>query len=67
MQVAVLAHESFPDRAKTAVGILRYGDHDVCALLDRVHAGDRVSDHLPDVPDAPIVDSLGLSTSRWTR
>jgi uncharacterized NAD-dependent epimerase/dehydratase family protein len=58
MEVAVLAHESFPDRAKTAVGILRYGDHDVRALLDRDTAGDRVSDHLPDVQDAPIVDSL---------
>ncbi|MCU4801487.1 DUF1611 domain-containing protein [Halobacteria archaeon HArc-gm2] len=58
MRVAVLAHESFPDRAKTAVGILRYGDHDVRALLDRDTAGDRVSDHVPDLPDVPIVASL---------
>lgn len=58
MKVAVLAHESFPDRAKTAVGILRYGDHDVCAVLDRDRAGDQVRDHLPDVPDAPIEASL---------
>ena len=58
MQVAVLAHESFPDRAKTAVGLLRYGDHEVRALIDREHAGERVVDHLPDVQDAPIVASM---------
>jgi uncharacterized NAD-dependent epimerase/dehydratase family protein len=58
MRVAVLAHESFPDRAKTAVGILRYGDHDVRALLDRDTAGERVSDHVPDLPGVPIVASL---------
>lgn len=58
MRVAILAHEKFPDRAKTAVGILRYGDHDVVAVLDRDSAGDRVADHLPDVQDAPIVESM---------
>ena len=58
MQVAVLAHGSFPDRAKTAVGLLRYGDHEVRALLDRDNAGSRVSDFLPDVQDAPVVASM---------
>ncbi|MBX0287596.1 DUF1611 domain-containing protein [Haloarcula salinisoli] len=58
MQVAVLAHDSFPDRAKTAVGLLRYGDHEVRAVLDRERAGGRVADHLPDVQDAPIVGSM---------
>ena len=58
MQVAVLAHEAFPDRAKTAVGLLRYGDHEVRAVLDRASAGTRVADHLPDVQDAPIVASM---------
>ena len=58
MQVAVLAHESFPERAKTAVGLLRYGDHEVQALIDREHAGERVSDHLRAVQDAPIVASM---------
>ncbi len=58
MQVAVLAHESFPDRAKTAVGLLRYGDHEVQAVLDRERAGDRVADHLPAVQNAPIVASM---------
>ncbi len=58
MQVAVLAHDSFPDRAKTAVGLLRYGDHEVRAVLDRAAAGQRVADHLRDVQDAPIVASM---------
>jgi uncharacterized NAD-dependent epimerase/dehydratase family protein len=58
MELAVLAHEKFPDGAKTAVGLLRYGDHDVRAVLDRDLAGDRVHDYLPDVQDAPIVASM---------
>ncbi len=58
MRVAILAHEKFPDRAKTAVGILRYADYDVAAVLDRELAGDRVTDHVPDVQDAPIVAGM---------
>ncbi|MDS0473910.1 DUF1611 domain-containing protein [Natrinema sp. 1APR25-10V2] len=55
MRVAILAHEKFPDRAKTALGILRYADHDVVAVLDRENDGRRVSEFVPDVQDAPIV------------
>ncbi|WP_458209664.1 DUF1611 domain-containing protein [Haladaptatus sp. NG-SE-30] len=58
MQVAILAHEKFPDRAKTAVGILRYADYDVVSVLDRDRAGERVNDSLPDVQDAPIVAGM---------
>ncbi len=58
MRVALLAHEQFPDRAKTAVGILRYADHDVVAVVDRATAGDYVREHIADVQDAPIVDSM---------
>jgi uncharacterized NAD-dependent epimerase/dehydratase family protein len=58
MRVAILAHEQFPERAKTALGVLRYADHDVVAVLDRDNAGRRVADFRPDVRDAPIVDSL---------
>lgn len=58
MQIAILAHEKFPERAKTAVGVLRYGDYDVRAVLDRDRAGSRVTDHVPDVPDAPIVSGM---------
>jgi uncharacterized NAD-dependent epimerase/dehydratase family protein len=58
MKVALLAHEQFPDRAKTAVGVLRYADYDVAAVLDRDTAGSRVADHVPDVQDAPVVASM---------
>lgn len=58
MRVAILAHGKFPHDAKTAVGVLRYGDQDVAAVLDREHAGSRVADHLPDVQDAPVVDGI---------
>lgn len=58
MRVAILAHEKFPDDAKTAVGILRYGDHDVVGILDRDHPDERVSDHLSGVQDAPVVASM---------
>jgi uncharacterized NAD-dependent epimerase/dehydratase family protein len=58
MRVALLAHEQFPDRSKTALGILRYADHEVVAVLDRDRAGEHVSDHVPDVQDAPIVESM---------
>jgi uncharacterized NAD-dependent epimerase/dehydratase family protein len=58
-RIAILAHEKFPDRAKTAVGLLRYSDHEVVAVLDREiaesDADARVNDYLPDVQDAPIV------------
>ncbi|MFB6308674.1 MAG: DUF1611 domain-containing protein [Haloarculaceae archaeon] len=58
MDVAILAHDHFPDGAKTAVGLLRYGDHEVRAVVDREHAGERVHDHLPDAQDAPIVAGI---------
>ncbi|MGB9964858.1 DUF1611 domain-containing protein [Halobacterium hubeiense] len=58
MDVALLAHEQFPDRAKTAVGVLRYADYDVVAVLDRDNDGTRVNDHIPDVQDAPVVASM---------
>ena len=59
MRVAILAHGQFPDRAKTAVGILRYADDEVIAILDRDSAGTTVADHLPDLePDAPVVEGI---------
>jgi uncharacterized NAD-dependent epimerase/dehydratase family protein len=57
-RVAILAHGGFPDRAKTAVGILRYADHEVVAVLDRTRGGSRVAEHVPGVEDAPIVASM---------
>ncbi|MFB6139351.1 MAG: DUF1611 domain-containing protein [Halosimplex sp.] len=38
--------------------MLRYGDDDVVAVLDRTRAGERVRDHVPDVQDAPIFAEL---------
>ena len=59
MRVAILAHGQFPDRAKTAVGILRYADDEVVAVLDRDAAGTTAADHLPDLePDAPVVEGV---------
>jgi uncharacterized NAD-dependent epimerase/dehydratase family protein len=58
MRVAVLAHGQFPDRAKTAVGVLRYADDDIVAVVDRATAGTTVGDHLPHLAgdDTPVVD-----------
>lgn len=36
MRVAILPHGQFPHDAKTAVGILRYGDQDVASVRERV-------------------------------
>jgi len=58
MRVAILAHEKFPGDAKTALGVLRYADHDVVAVLDRDSAGTQVGDHVADVQDAPIVSGV---------
>jgi uncharacterized NAD-dependent epimerase/dehydratase family protein len=63
--VAILAHEKFPDRAKTTIGILRYGDQNVVGVLDRDRPADRVSELVPDVQDAPIYpdfESLAAET-----
>jgi uncharacterized NAD-dependent epimerase/dehydratase family protein len=59
-RVAVLAHDLFPDRAKTATGILRYADYEVAAVLDRANPGTRVSEHLSLSADrdAPVVESM---------
>ena len=58
MRLVILAHEQFPDRAKTAVGVLRYADDDIVAVLDRERAGERVREHVPDIQDAPIVERM---------
>ncbi|WP_336024933.1 DUF1611 domain-containing protein [Halobellus salinisoli] len=57
-RVVVLAHEKFPERAKTATGVLKYADYDVVAVLDRDQAGTVASDHRRDLPDVPIVESM---------
>ncbi|SFR55135.1 DUF1611 domain-containing protein [Halogeometricum limi] len=57
-RVVVLAHEKFPDRAKTATGVLKYADYDVVAVLDRDNPGTTARDHRADLPDVPIVASM---------
>lgn len=59
-RIALLAHDKFPehDQAKTAMGLLRYGDYDVRAVIDRSKAGKRVRDVLPGGTDAPIVADM---------
>ena len=57
-RIAILAHEKFPERAKTALGVLRYGTDDIVAVVDRDNAGSRVHDHVEFVPDVPIVGDL---------
>ncbi|GAB7094764.1 DUF1611 domain-containing protein [Halolamina litorea] len=57
-RLAILAHEKFPDRAKTALGVMRYSDDETVAVIDRDTAGDRVADHTDVVADAPIVDAF---------
>jgi uncharacterized NAD-dependent epimerase/dehydratase family protein len=43
--------------AKTAYGVIRYGPHEVVAVLDSTRAGDNVAAYLPGF-DIPIVASL---------
>ncbi|QCJ46081.1 DUF1611 domain-containing protein [Haloprofundus sp. MHR1] len=57
-RIVVLAHEKFPGRAKTATGVMRYGNDEIVAVLDRDRAGTRVRDHRADLPDAPVVASF---------
>ncbi len=57
-RIAILAHEKFPDGAKTATGIIRYGTDEVVAVVDRDAAGTRISDHLDSAQDAPVVASF---------
>jgi uncharacterized NAD-dependent epimerase/dehydratase family protein len=57
-RVVVLAHEKFPDRAKTATGVLKYADYDVVAVLDRDKPGTTASEHRRDLPDVPVVASM---------
>jgi len=59
-RIVLLAHDKFAegDESKTARGLLRYGDYDVRAVLDRSAAGRRVSDLYPDGPDVPIVAGM---------
>jgi uncharacterized NAD-dependent epimerase/dehydratase family protein len=56
---AILALDRFTEDAKTAHGVIRYGDDEVVAVIDPSVAGQRVSDVLPYLEsDVPIVASV---------
>ena len=57
-RVVVLAHGKFPERAKTAVGVLKYSDDEVVAVLDRDRDGTVADDHRADLPEVPVVASM---------
>ena len=57
-RIVVLAHGKFPERAKTAVGVLKYADSKIVAVLDRDRAGTVAADHRADLPEVPIVASM---------
>jgi uncharacterized NAD-dependent epimerase/dehydratase family protein len=56
---AILALDCFQDDAKTAHGVIRYGNDEVVAVIDPSCAGRRVRDVLPHLEsNAPIVENL---------
>lgn len=56
---AILAPHRFESDAKTAHGVIRYGNDEVVAVIDPALAGKRVRDVLPYLEsDAPIVGDL---------
>lgn len=56
---AILAPDRFAHDAKTAHGVIRYGNDEVVAVIDPANAGRRVRDVLPYLDsDAPIVATV---------
>ncbi len=60
-RLAILAEGGFAEHeAKTATGVLRYGNHEVVAVIDSTRAGTLVRDHVPGLDsDVPVVASIG--------
>ncbi|HET9614190.1 MAG TPA: DUF1611 domain-containing protein [Candidatus Limnocylindrales bacterium] len=57
-RLAILAEGNFSfHNGKTAVGVIRYGPHEVVAVIDSTRAGGNVAEMLPG-RDIPIVASL---------
>ncbi len=56
---AILAPGHFANDAKTAHGVVAYGEDDVVAVIDHASAGKRIRDVLPHLHrDAPIVGTV---------
>ncbi|HUQ77355.1 MAG TPA: DUF1611 domain-containing protein [Patescibacteria group bacterium] len=66
-RLVILAEGNFGfHHGKTAVGVIRYGPHDVRAVIDSTQAGGNVSAILPD-HDIPIVATLDEALARDPR
>jgi uncharacterized NAD-dependent epimerase/dehydratase family protein len=66
-RLVILAEGNFGfHHGKTAVGVIRYGPHDVRAVIDSTKAGENVSAILPG-HDIPIVASLDEALARDPR
>jgi uncharacterized NAD-dependent epimerase/dehydratase family protein len=66
-RLAILAEGNFGfHHGKTAVGVIRYGPHDVRAVIDSTQAGDNASTMLPG-RDIPIVATLDEALAREPR
>lgn len=57
-RLAILAHDGYPENAKTMEGVMRYGDYDIVAILDHEHAGSSTREQFPDLPETPIRESM---------
>ena len=63
-RLAILAEGEFGEvGSKTAMGVIRYGAHEVVAVLDSARAGRDVAEWLPGHP-APIVGSIEEALAR---
>lgn len=61
--LAILAHDWFPDEGKMMKGVLRYGDYEFTGVVDHRHAGESTGDYLPGLPDVPIVERVADVTA----
>ena len=58
-KVIIYAPDSFTvDKAKTAIGFIKYGFADTVAIVDNKHAGSSADKVISGLPKIPIVDSV---------
>lgn len=54
-RIAVLSHDRFPDDARGAVGLIRYGTREVVAVIDKARRAPVTSSLVHTLPTIPIV------------
>lgn len=54
-RIAVLAHDRFPDDARAAIGLIRYGRSEVVAVVDTARRSPVTSQLVRTLPQIPIV------------